>query len=136
MTRVDDPDHAVVNGAVAALLKRGATLYYTHQNIAEFWNVATRPIDKNGFGLSIADVNTLVQTIEAGMLLLVEHTEAVYDEWRRLVVAHSVSGIQVHDARLVAAMRVHRIKHILTLNTQDFGRYPDITFVHPSQASE
>ena len=64
------------------------------------------------------------------MLLLVEHTEAVYDEWRRLVVAHSVSGIQVHDARLVAAMRVHRIKHILTLNTQDFGRYPDITFVH------
>ena len=39
---------------------------------------------------------------------------------------YRVSGVQVHDARLVAAMIVHDVTHILTFNTQDFTRYaPD-----------
>jgi predicted nucleic acid-binding protein len=40
-----------------------------------------------------------------------------------LVVAFSVSGVQVHDARLVAVMKVNSIDRILTLNTADFVRY-------------
>ncbi|WP_210391321.1 hypothetical protein [Synechococcus sp. PCC 7502] len=32
-------------------------------------------------------------------------------------------GIQVHDAHLVAVMKVYGITHILTLNTVDFNRY-------------
>jgi hypothetical protein len=37
----------------------------------------------------------------------------------------------VHDARLVAAMHVHGVTHLLTLNVRDFARYPGITVVHP-----
>ena len=48
---------------------------------------------------------------------------AVYRVWRRLVVDYDVSGVQVHDARLVAAMIVHDLTHILTFNTADFNRY-------------
>jgi hypothetical protein len=47
------------------------------------------------------------------------------------VLAHAVSGAQVHDARLVAAMHVHGLTHLLTLNVPDFTRYPGITIVHP-----
>ena len=47
------------------------------------------------------------------------------------MVAHAVSGVQVHDARLVAAMHVHAVTHLLTLNDRDFTRYPDITAVNP-----
>jgi predicted nucleic acid-binding protein len=47
----------------------------------------------------------------------------VYTEWRRLVVSFEVSGMQVHDARIVAAMIVHGVTHILTFNTADFVRY-------------
>jgi hypothetical protein len=47
------------------------------------------------------------------------------------VVAQRVSGVQVHDARLVAAMHVHRIRHLLTLNVEDFRRYGDIVVVSP-----
>ena len=108
----------------------GAVLYYTHQNIAEFWNVATRPADRNGFGLTAADADQQVRTIEKGMALLADN-EATYHEWRRLVVAHSVSGVKVHDARLAAAMKVHGVTHLLTLNPDDFKRYPHITAVHP-----
>jgi hypothetical protein len=55
-------------------------------------------------------------------------------EWRRIVVQQAVSGVQVHDARLVAAMRVHKVRHIFTLNVADFSRYEMIEAVHPSGA--
>jgi hypothetical protein len=35
----------------------------------------------------------------------------------------SVSGVQVHDARLVAAMKLNSVTHILTFNATDFTRY-------------
>jgi predicted nucleic acid-binding protein len=50
ISRRDDPDHFLVDTALARLARDGATLYYTHQNVAEFWNVATRPVERNGFG--------------------------------------------------------------------------------------
>lgn len=49
----------------------------------------------------------------------------------KLLVSRGVSGVQVHDARLVAAMRVHGVKRILTFNDKDFVRYADIEAVHP-----
>jgi predicted nucleic acid-binding protein len=58
-------------------------------------------------------------------------TPDVYPEWRRLVTLYNVKGIQVHDARLVAGMKVHGIGSILTYNPTDFKRYPGITVVHP-----
>ena len=39
---------------------------------------------------------------------------------------HAVSGKNVHDARMVAAMVVHGVESILTFNTQDFLRYGEI----------
>jgi predicted nucleic acid-binding protein len=56
---------------------------------------------------------------------------SVHNEWRRLLVTYAVSGVQVHDARLVATMHVHGIKHILTFNGKDFARYTDIEAVRP-----
>ena len=50
-------------------------------------------------------------------------------------MTHSVSGVQVHDARLVAATRVHGVKRILTFNDKDFARYTDIEAVHPRAVS-
>jgi predicted nucleic acid-binding protein len=60
---------------------------------------------------------------------------ATHEEWRKLLVAYSVSGVQVHDARLVAAMKVHSVKRILTFNDKDFARYNDIEAVHPRAVS-
>ena len=130
ISKRDDPDHALVDAALATLAEAGALLCYTHQNIAEFWNVATRPVNRNGFDLSISDADRQIRSFEKRMILLPDN-EAIYYEWRRLVVAHAVSGAKVHDARLVAAMNVHAVTHLLTLNTNDFARYPGIAAVHP-----
>jgi predicted nucleic acid-binding protein len=56
---------------------------------------------------------------------------AVHQEWRRLLVTYSISGVQVHDARLVAAMLLHRVKRILTFNEKDFARYSEIEALNP-----
>jgi len=130
LAKHDDPEHAAIKTAVERLIEKGADLCYAPQNIVEFWNVITRPRERNGFGLTVAEADREVSLLESQLTLLPDN-QHVHIEWRRLVVAHLVSGAKVHDARLVAAMRVHLVTHLLTLNTNDFARYPDITTVHP-----
>ncbi|OCQ98267.1 hypothetical protein BCD64_13250 [Nostoc sp. MBR 210] len=37
-----------------------------------------------------------------------------------------------HDTRLVAAILLHGLTHILTFNVSDFSRYSEITAIHPT----
>jgi predicted nucleic acid-binding protein len=53
MTRRADPQHQLIATALTHLISQGATLHYTHQNIAELWNVMTRPLVRNGLGLTL-----------------------------------------------------------------------------------
>jgi predicted nucleic acid-binding protein len=129
-SRRSDPQYKVVNTALTRLLGQGTVLCYRHQNIAELWNAMIRPIDRNSLGLTVLETDREVRAIEEGMSLLSD-SEAVYREWRRIVVRHGVSGVQVHDARLVAAMHVHGIQHILTFNVEDFSGFDDLTALHP-----
>ena len=130
MTRRTDPQYKIVDSALASLAEQRTLFYYTHQNIAELWNAMTRPVERNGLGLSPEETDREVRAIEKGMSLLKDN-EAVYREWRHIVVAHRISGVRVHDARLAAAMYVHGVRHILTLNVADFARFEGITALHP-----
>lgn len=114
--------HPTLRAAVRKLRTGGHRLRATPQNFVEFWNVATRPTEKNGFGLAPTKADQLLRLVER-LFPLLPDSPAVYPEWRRLVVSFGVSGVQVHDARIVAAMRVHGVTHILTFNTADFVRY-------------
>jgi predicted nucleic acid-binding protein len=58
------------------------------------------------------------------------------EEWERIVKLHSVSGKNTHDARLVAAMRVHGIRSILTFNAKAFVRYQDVIVLEPTEISQ
>ena len=124
------PQHPIVDKALAQLAEQGTTLYYTLQNMAEFWNVITRPKDRNGFGFSLIEAERAIRVIESGITLLPDNA-AVYAQWRKIIVQYGVSGVQVHDARLAAAMYVHGVTHILTLNVADFSRFAGLTALHP-----
>jgi predicted nucleic acid-binding protein len=65
-------------------------------------------------------------------LLLLPDNARILPEWERLFTQHSVSGKNAHDARYVAAMNVHNITHILTVNKDDFKRFSKITALLPS----
>jgi predicted nucleic acid-binding protein len=131
-SREEDPEHEIVTSALLFLEAERTALYYSLQNVAEFWNVCTRPADRNGYGLSAAETNRRVESIEQRMTFLPD-SDQVYSIWRQLVIANNVLGVQVHDARLAAIMRAYGITHILTLNQPDFLRYSNIRAVHPNQ---
>jgi predicted nucleic acid-binding protein len=122
---VDEHDlqHDLVETAIGTLGNRGEELYITTQNIAEFWNVATRPVANNGLGLPPAAVaKSFDVTIEPSCAVLAE-LGTLHVEFRRLLTKYSVVGKQVHDARLVAMMLIWQIDTILTLNERNFLRY-------------
>ncbi|HEY1160607.1 MAG TPA: PIN domain-containing protein [Terracidiphilus sp.] len=129
------PSFRIVGTAIKQLMRSRVEPCYTSQNLGEFWNVLTRPVDRNGFGFTPATADVRAKAIEAAFRLLPDGP-AVHDEWRRLLVDYSISGIQVHDARLVAAMRVHGVKRILTFNTRDFARFTDIEAIHPADLAK
>lgn len=129
-TQPNHEHHAVAMESVARLLAANEVVCFTPQNISEFWNVATRPVENNGLGFSTSLVAREVEKIER-ILTLLPDSPSAYPEWKRLIVKHSVLGARVHDARLVAAMNVHRIGRILTFNVGDFARY-GIEVLHPS----
>jgi predicted nucleic acid-binding protein len=130
----DDRDYPLVVSAIDATLQGGALFCYTSQNVAEFWNTCTRPLDRNGYGLSPQEADRRARCFEDKLRLLPDSL-AVHQEWRKLLVVSNVSGVQVHDARLVAAMRVHGVGRILTFNEKDFARYTDIEVINPRTIS-
>jgi predicted nucleic acid-binding protein len=97
LLRSVQPTHPLCSHAtVATLLKQSETVFFCPQNIAEFWNVATRPVAVNGLGFSHEEVLSEVHNIE-GLLTLLPDSPGIYGEWKRLVNQHKVQGIKVFD---------------------------------------
>jgi predicted nucleic acid-binding protein len=125
------PMHTTAGDAVAALQRSGETLLLVPQNVYEFWVVATRPVAANGLGFTAAQADAELARLEA-LFAVLSDTPAILAEWRRLVVAHGILGKNGHDARLVAAMLVHGLTHLLTFNVADFSGFPGITVLDPA----
>ncbi len=125
------PTHQQAVNAVKTLLANGDRVCLIPQNLIEFWNVATRSTDKNGFGWSPVKTDAEISRLET-LLTVLPDSQAIYREWRKLVLANSVIGKQVHDARIAAAMNVHQITKLLTFNIKDFKRFRHITLIDPN----
>ena len=131
MLQPTHPLCAQATQAVSKLIRQKDAVFFCSQNIAEFWNVATRPADLNGLGLSREEVLQEVSSIER-LLTLLPDIPAIYPAWKEIVADNKVQGVKVYDARLVAIMTVYAVESILTFNTADFKRYSNITALHPS----
>ena len=126
------PSSTSATNAIEILLRRGEQLYITPQNLIEFWNVATRPREKNGLGYSITETQIETERIK-NILPLLPETPAIFEQWEKLVKTYEVKGVNVHDARLVAVILIHGLSHVLTFNVDDFQRYRvEITIISPS----
>ena len=135
LLRSAQPNHPVHESAVRALeilMKRQEALVVALQNVAEFWNAATRPVSKNGLGYSIEEAQNELTKIEGFFQILCE-TPASYATWKTLLITNRVMGVQVHDTRLVAVMRAYGAAQIVTFNVEDFTRFSDIEVIHPDK---
>lgn len=103
LLRSMQPSHPMYQSAVNAmqtLLKRDR-LFVAVQNVAELWNVMTRPVQTNGLGLSIAEAKAELAKIDMIFTILYE-TPVSYGALKILLTSHNVIGVQVHDTRLVS----------------------------------
>lgn len=121
----------VVRAAVRHLMSEGHELVSSVQNAAEFCNVWSRPASaRGGFGQTTESALKRIALLEETGIVLHE-TEHSYLEWKRLLAEHQISGVSVHDARLVSVMVAEGVDTLLTLNFSDFRRYQEIHVVTP-----
>jgi len=116
--------------SISTLATRRDELYVVAQNLIEFWAVATRPLINNGLGLTVAQAEQELTKLKTLFTILPDAAD-ILPKWEQLIVKHQVLGKQAHDARLVAAMEVHNLTHLLTFNDRDFKRFTEITVVNP-----
>jgi len=126
------PMHSVAVRALEVLLSDEEPLCIAIQNVAEFWNAATRPLAQNGLGFTVEQAKEEIDRIEDFFEILSESARS-YAEWKALLTNKRISGVQVHDARLVSVMTTNSIGKIVTFNVQDFARFTDIEAIHPDQ---
>lgn len=92
------------------------------QILREYLTVATRPAERNGLGLNLADALGNVNAIRMRTILLAEDAK-VADRLLSLLADVECRGKQVHDANVVATMLVHGVRAVVTMNTEDFARF-------------
>lgn len=124
--------HRVIRRALRTLLGNQDRVVVALQNLAEFWNVSTRPIDKNGYGLSVERTSRRLQVIEQFCEVVTEDDDS-YQIWKNLLNAYALTGVSVHDARLVSVTLAHGVAEVLTLNERDFRRYAGISVLTPDK---
>ena len=127
---VDTPEYRRIRQTIRTLWARHERLVVALQNVAEFWNVSTRPTSNNGYGLSAERASKRLATIERFCEVITEN-EHSFLAWKSLLTDYSITGVAVHDARLVSVMLCHGISTVVTLNDRDFRRYGGITAVTP-----
>ena len=131
LTEEQSPHRIIVLAAIRKLRSEGQRLCCTPQVLAEFWNVSTRPASaRGGLGLTTEQTERKVSIIEKYFELLPDDL-STFLHWRKLVFDLDISGVQVHDAKLVASLIAHRIEHLVTLNIKDFQRFPNISVIDP-----
>ncbi len=119
LVEITQAQHKAVSEALKKLKSQNAEFYILLQNISEFWNVCTRPKDKNGLGLTISETDLQLKRLERFFIFLPDTTE-VYKNWRELVVKHSVFGIQVPDEKIAAALDSAQHRKSANLQRQRF----------------
>ena len=132
--QIRHPHYPIATRALEILPQQGRELHIVPQNLIELWVVATRPVEKNGLGMSPSSAQAELARLKA-MFVLLPETPAIYPVWESLVTKHQVSGKSAHDARLVAAMKVHGLTAILTFDTSGFSRYSDIEVLDPADVT-
>ncbi len=126
----DHPHHRPAVEALARLAQEGYDLCLSVQNVVEFWVVATRPREANGFGWTAETAAQALAELLPQFTLYPDPPDLL-ERWIGLVTGFNVVGVRAHDARIAALMMAHGLRYVLTFNADDFRDYPDLTCLDP-----
>jgi len=112
------PDHNISYSIVKRLISEGYEICIIPQVLIEFWVVATRPVESNGFGWDASYTMMELEKLQ-NLFLMLPDNESIFTHWKNLVL-QGVNGKRAHDARIAASALAHNVDAIATLNVQDF----------------
>jgi predicted nucleic acid-binding protein len=117
----DSPFHEDARARLRQLESAGGELWINRQVLREYAVVVSRKMnDRNAF--DAPTLNADLARFESEFWVA-DETAAVTEKLRHLIESHNVKGKPVHDANIVATMRVHGVGKLLTGNLQDFVRF-------------
>jgi len=132
------PRHLKTQVALDHFKSQGEEPVIISQCLVEFRGVATRPLEVNCLGMTLAEIEVQLDILE-NSFRLVPDAPNLHQQWRRLCREAGVSGKQVHDTRIAAACAAAGITTILTWNPSDFRRFlpfvPGLAVMTPEEAA-
>lgn len=132
--RAADPDakqHLVALDALKALVTQGHLVCLSPQVLMEYWAVATRPKDANGFGWDTKKAGLEIEQLRDSYPFLIDREE-IFPLWFELVRDHEIKGKRTHDTRIAAVMAAHRVEYLLSFNGGDFATFPHVRVLDPT----
>jgi len=123
------PFHGAAVTKLAGFRAAGHELWISRQTLREYLAGMTKPGAITGsvpMAVLVADV-----AASAAAYTVAEDGPAVTAELLTLITAVPSAGKQIHDANIVATMRVHSIPRLLTNNVIHFNRYVGLIAIEP-----
>jgi predicted nucleic acid-binding protein len=125
----DAPQHTASRTMLEAARDGSTTLYVTSQILCEFYSIVTnaRRVSKPR---TSADAVSAISGLLAFLQVLPIPAQTV-EGWLSLLRRRPVTGGDVFDLQIVAAMRANDVQRIYTFNTDDFEVFSEISVVTP-----
>jgi hypothetical protein len=128
--RADAPLHEAADRSVTDLAESGQSWAIPWPCLHEFLAIVTHP--------RIYDPPTPLQDavqqvdcwLECPTLSLLGETPGYWDELRKSLLAGSVAGPKVHDARIASLCEIHGVSELWSAD-RDFSRFPSLTVKNP-----
>jgi predicted nucleic acid-binding protein len=128
-TVAESPWHTVASQAIETRQDAGVELWISRQIIREYLATLTRPRTfPNPIPLSTLLVEVRLFNTR---FRIADENQAVTTYLLDVIEQIPSGGAQVHDANIVATMRVSGVSNLLTHNTADFARFSHLITVVP-----
>lgn len=125
----DAPQHLPSRALVDAARTGSTTLYVTSQVLCEFYSIVTNP-RRVSKPRCASDAIAAIAGLLSFLHVLPIPARAV-EGWLDLLRRRPVTGGEVFDLQLAAAMLANGVERIYTYNTGDFASFEELTVVEP-----
>lgn len=128
--REDSPFHGPASRRVAELAEGAASWAIPWPCVHEFLAIVTHPriyLPQTPLARALDQVEAW---LESPTLALLAESATHWTALRDLITRGRIAGPQVHDARIIALCRQHRVRELWSAD-RDFGRFTDLTIVNP-----
>lgn len=112
---------AIAQKKIAVYEQKGFDIWISRQIIREFLMVTSRKMKE----VDAYDAKSLADRIQAfqKQYFIADETEFTTHELLKLIDKYQIVGKSVHDCNVIATIKVHQIKNLLTHNVADFKKY-------------